>query len=186
MDDSKIVDLYWARSDSAIAETAKKFGAYCRTIAYNVLQNPEDSDECVNDTYMRAWNSMPDKRPSALAPYLGRITRNLALSRVTDKNRLKRGGGEVALALDELDECIAAKGGVEAAFDEKELSHAIDTFLRTLPERECSIFLRRYWYVDSVQDIAARYALRENTAKSILFRTREKLRRYLAGEGILV
>ena len=108
MDDSKIVDLYWARSDSAIAETAKKFGAYCRTIAYNVLQNPEDSDECVNDTYMRAWNSMPDKRPSALAPYLGRITRNLALSRVTDKNRLKRGGGEVALALDELDECIAS------------------------------------------------------------------------------
>ena len=107
MDDSKIVDLYWARSDSAIAETAKKFGAYCRTIAYNVLQNPEDSDECVNDTYMRAWNSMPDKRPSALAPYLGRITRNLALSRVIDKNRLKRGGGEVALALDELDECTA-------------------------------------------------------------------------------
>ena len=85
MDDSKIVDLYWARSDSAIAETAKKFGSYCRTIAYNVLQNPEDSDECVNDTYMRAWNSMPDKRPTVLAPYLGRITRNLALSRVTDK-----------------------------------------------------------------------------------------------------
>ena len=100
MDDSKIVDLYWARSDSAIAETAKKFGAYCRTIAYNVLQDPEDSDECVNDTYMRAWNSMPDKRPPALAPYLGRITRNLALSRVTDKNRKKRGGGEFTLAIE--------------------------------------------------------------------------------------
>ena len=94
MDDAKIVELYWARSDAALTETAKKFGPYCHTIAYNVLENVEDSEECVNDTYMRAWNSMPDKRPAALAPYLGRITRNLALNRIIEKNTLKRGGGD--------------------------------------------------------------------------------------------
>ena len=148
MDDSKIVDLYWARSDSAIAETAKKFGAYCRTIAYNVLQNPEDSDECVNDTYMRAWNSMPDKRPSALAPYLGRITRNLALSRVIDKNRLKRGGGEVALALDELDECTASAYSLEREVENRELAAALNRFLAQLPETERALFVSRYWFLE--------------------------------------
>ena len=146
MDDSKIVDLYWARSDSAIAETSKKFGAYCRTIAYNVLQNPEDSDECVNDTYMRAWNSMPDKRPSALAPYLGRITRNLALSRAADKNRLKRGGGEVALALDELDECTASAYSLEREVENRELAAALNRFLAQLTETERALFVSRYWF----------------------------------------
>ena len=186
MEDSQIIDLYWARSEQAVQETDTKYGGYCRSIAHNILKNREDSEECVSDTWLNAWNAMPPKRPSVLSAFLGKITRNLAFDRWKAAHAEKRGGGSLPLALDELDECIAAKGGVEAAFDEKELSHAIDAFLRTLPERECSIFLRRYWYVDSVQDIAARYALRENTAKSILFRTREKLRRYLAGEGIIV
>lgn len=163
MDDSKIVDLYWARSDSAIAETAKKFGAYCRTIAYNVLQNPEDSDECVNDTYMRAWNSMPDKRPSALAPYLGRITRNLALSRVIDKNRLKRGGGEV---------------------ENRELAAALNRFLAQLPETERALFVSRYWFLAPVRELSKKFGFSESKTASILHRTRGRLRRFLIEEGL--
>ena len=149
MEDSAIIDLYWAREERALSETDAKYGGYCRSIAHNILKNREDSEECVSDTWLHAWNAMPPQRPSILSSFLGRITRDLSFDRCRRQNAEKRGGG-------------------------------------SLPERECSIFLRRYWYVDSVQDIAARYALRENTAKSILFRTREKLRRYLAGEGIIV
>ena len=176
MEDSAIIDLYWAREERALSETDAKYGGYCRSIAHNILKNREDSEECVSDTWLHAWNAMPPQRPSILSSFLGRIRQNAE----------KRGGGSLPLALDELSECVPAPGRVEQALEARELAEAIDRFLRTLPERECSIFLRRYWYVDSVQDIAARYALRENTAKSILFRTREKLRRYLAGEGILV
>ena len=129
---------------------------------------------------------MPPQRPGILSAFLGRITRNLSFDRCKYQQAAKRGGGTLPLALDELGECIPASGRVEHELEQKELAAAIDRFLRTLPERECSMFLRRYWYVDSVQSIAARYAIKENTAKSILFRTREKLRRYLAGEGIIV
>ena len=186
MEDGEIVALYWQRSEQAIAETQRKYGGYCYSIAKNILWSAEDSEETVSDTYIGAWNAMPPQRPSILSSFLGRITRNLSYDRCRRQNAEKRGGGSLPLALDELSECVPAPGRVEQALEARELAEAIDRFLRTLPERECSIFLRRYWYVDSVQDIAARYALRENTAKSILFRTREKLRRYLAGEGILV
>ncbi len=177
---------YWAREERALSETDAKYGGYCRSIAHNILKNREDSEECVSDTWLHAWNAMPPQRPSILSSFLGRITRNLSFDRCRRQNAEKRGGGSLPLALDELSECVPAPGRVEQALEARELAEAIDRFLRTLPERECSIFLRRYWYVDSVQDIAARYALQENTAKSILFRTREKLRRYLAGEGIIV
>ena len=186
MDDAQIVQLYWDRNEQAIHATSDKYGNYCTSIAKNILGNQEDAEECVNDTYLNAWNAMPPQRPSILSSFLGRITRNLSFDRCRRQNAEKRGGGSLPLALDELSECVPAPGRVEQALEARELAEAIDRFLRTLPERECSIFLRRYWYVDSVQDIAARYALRENTAKSILFRTREKLRRYLAGEGIIV
>ena len=186
MEDSAIIALYWAREERALSETDAKYGGYCRSIAHNILKNREDSEECVSDTWLHAWNAMPPQRPSILSSFLGRITRNLSFDRCRRQNAEKRGGGSLPLALDELSECVPAPGRVEQALEARELAEAIDRFLRTLPERECSIFLRRYWYVDSVQDIAARYALRENTAKSILFRTREKLRRYLAGEGIIV
>lgn len=185
MDDSKIVDLYWARSDSAIAETAKKFGAYCRTIAYNVLQNPEDSDECVNDTYMRAWNSMPDKRPPALAPYLGRITRNLALSRVADKNRLKRGGGEVALALDELNECTASAYSLEREVENRELAAALNRFLAQLTETERALFVSRYWFLAPVRELSKKFGFSESKTASMLHRTRSKLRRFLIEEELV-
>ena len=186
MEDSQIIDLYWARLEQAIQETDTKYGGYCRAIAHNILKSMEDSEECVSDTWLRAWNAMPPQRPSVLSAFLGRITRNLSLDRYKAARAEKRGGSSFPAALDELSECVPAPGRVEHALEERELAEAIDRFLRTLPEKDCNLFLRRYWYVDSVQSIAARYAIKENTAKSILFRTREKLRRYLAGEGIIV
>lgn len=186
MEDEKIIDLYWAREEQALSETELKYGSYCRSIARNILRSPEDTDECVSDTWMSAWNAMPPKRPNLLSAFLGRITRNLAFDRWKAAHAEKRGGGTFPLALDELDECIAANGNVETALDMKSLTQAIDTFLRTLSERDCNIFLRRYWFADGVHDISARFDLNENNVKSILHRTREKLRKHLEQEGFAV
>lgn len=185
MDDAKIVELYWARSDAALTETAKKFGPYCHTIAYNVLENVEDSEECVNDTYMRAWNSMPDKRPAALAPYLGRITRNLALNRIIEKNSLKRGGGEAALALDELDECTASSYSLEREVEAREIAAAMNRFLSKLPDTERALFVSRYWFMASVRELAEKFGFSESKTVSMLRRTRLKLRKFLTGEGLV-
>ena len=186
MEDSKIIDLYWARKEQALSETDAKYGSYCRTIAHNILHNHEDTEECVSDTWLHAWNAMPPQRPGVLSAFLGRITRNLSFDRCKYQQAEKRGGGVLPLALDELGECIPARSGVEHELEHRELAAAIDAFLRTLPEKECNLFLRRYWYVDSIADIAARYGMKENTVKSVLFRTREKLRKYLGKEGIAV
>lgn len=186
MEDAAIIDLYWAREERALSETETKYGSYCRSIAHNILHSREDTEECVSDTWLRAWNAMPPQRPSVLSAFLGRITRNLSFDRCRKQTAEKRGGGSVMLALDELSECVPSRASVEGELEQKELAAVIDRFLRTLPARECDIFMRRYWYVDSVQTIAARYDMKENTAKSVLFRTREKLRRYLAAEGITV
>lgn len=186
LEDSKIIDLYWARKEQALAETDAKYGNYCRTIARNILRNFEDTEECVSDTWLHAWNSMPPQRPGILSAFLGRITRNLSFDRCKYQQAAKRGGGTLPLALDELGECIPASGRVEHALEQKELAATIDRFLRTLPEKDCNLFLRRYWYVDSISVIADRYGMKENTVKSILFRTREKLRKFLGEEGIAV
>ena len=186
MDDETIVGLYWTRQESAIAESERKYGNYCRAIADNILHSREDSEECVSDTWLHAWNAIPPKRPAVLSAFLGKITRNLALDCWKLQHAEKRGGGSVALALDELAECIPSGGGLERVLDEKELSSTLDAFLRTLPERECSMFLRRYWFVDGIEAIALRFSVKPNTVKSILFRTREKLRAYLQQEGICV
>lgn len=186
MEDSKIIDLYWARKEQALAETDTKYGSYCRTIARNILRNFEDTEECVSDTWLHAWNSMPPQRPGILSAFLGRITRNLSFDRCKYQQAAKRGGGALPLALDELGECIPSAQRVEYALEQKELAAAIDRFLRTLPEKDCNLFLRRYWYVDSISVIADRYGMKENTVKSILFRTREKLRKFLGEEGIAV
>lgn len=186
MEDSQIIDLYWARAEQAVQETDHKYGAYCRAIAHNILKNPEDSEECVSDTWLHAWNAMPPQRPNILSSFLGRITRNLSLDRYKAARAEKRGGGSLPAALDELSECVPAKGNVEQAMDERELGAAIDRFLRTIPERQCNLFLRRYWYAESISQIAARYGLKENTVKSMLFRTREQLRKFLQKEGIAV
>ncbi len=186
MEDERIIDLYWARQERALIETERKYGAYCRTVSYNILHSREDSEECVSDTWLHAWNAIPPKRPAILSAFLARITRNLAIDRWKAAHTEKRGNGALPAALEELSECIPSGGGVEQAIEEKALSQAIDAFLRTQPERECMIFLRRYWYADSVRQIARQFGLNENSVKSILFRTRERLRKYLEREGIAI
>lgn len=184
MDDKSIVDLYWQRSDRAIEETAVKYGAYCRTIAYNILSNPEDSEECVNDTYMSAWNSMPDKRPERLSPFLAKITRNHALHKIENRRRLKRGGSEAELALEELAECIPARQNVEEQLELKELGIAINYFLSLLPADERKVFFCRYFFMASVAEISEKFHFSQSKTLSMLHRTRIKLQKFLVQEGL--
>ena len=184
MEDEQIVDLYWQRSDLAISETNQKYGRYCHKIAYNICGTDEDAEECVNDTWFRAWNLMPDQRPAVLPAFLGRITRNLAIDCIKAKNRLKRGGGEAVLALDELEECIPGGRNPEQALEEKELEKAIGRFVSQLPQPEKTIFVLRYWRVAPIDEIAEKLQFSKGKIKSSLFRTRRKLRDYLQEEGL--
>jgi len=183
MEDAKIVQLYWDRDQNAIAETANKYGKYCTSIANNILGNSEDAQECVNDTYMNAWNSMPPHRPNMLSTFLGKITRNLSFNRYKHSNADKRGGGEIAAVLDELSECVSGKESVEQEIEYKELVKAIDSFLDTLSEEKRSIFICRYWYTDSISSIAKRHGMRENAVSMTLNRVRVKLKEYLMERG---
>ena len=136
MEDRDSVELYWQRSDRAVQESEKKYGPWCRTIAQNIVADLRDAEECVSDTWLAAWNAMPDKRPERLSPFLARITRNFALTRVVRRRAKKRGGGEVALALEELDECLAADCDLEKELEDRELSRVIDAFIGQLGEEE--------------------------------------------------
>ena len=142
MEDRKIVDLYWQRDETAIPETEAKFGGYCRTIAMNIVSDAQDAEECVNDTWFKAWNSMPTNRPAKLAPYLGRLTRWISLTRLREKTSLKRGGGELSLVLDELGEAVDSGADVEKTVELQELNAAVRRFLRTLDETEREIHAR--------------------------------------------
>ena len=186
MDDELIVQLYWDRSENAISETDRKYGAYCNSIAYGILQSKEEAEESVNDTYMDAWNSMPPHRPSILATFLGKITRRISIDRWRNLNRAKRGGGEVTLALEELEQCVAGSHDVEKEIEKNELVQAINKFLDTLPIPERRVFLARYWYMDSIADISKRYAISESKVKSTLLRCRNKLREFLEKEGFVL
>lgn len=183
MEDRDIVALYFARSENAIAETARKFGAYCRTIAYNILASRRDAEECENDTWLAAWNSMPPNRPARLAPYLGRITRNLALDRY-DQARAQKRGGAFGGILAELDETLPAAGTVADEVEAAETARQISDFLRAQPEQARRIFLRRYWYCDKTGDIARRYGITESKVRVTLHRMREKLKVYLEQQGV--
>ena len=185
MDDQKIIDLYWSRSETAITETDQKYGKYCYSIAYNILTNNEDAEESVSDTYMAAWKTMPPKRPSILATFLGKITRHLSNDRWRSRNRYKRGGGEIVLALEELEDCIAADQTVEKAYERKQLALAFNRFLESLPETERQVFLCRYWYLDSISVIANYYGFSDSKVTSMLHRSRKKLREVLKKEGLL-
>lgn len=182
MDDNKIIELYFKRDESALSETDKKYGRYCYGIAYNILFDREDSKESVNDTYLGAWNTMPPKRPAVLSSFLGRITRNIALKRYRERSAAKRGGGAVAVSLEELSECIAASDTVERTMERQELSRIVDSFLRALPEGERNVFIRRYWYCDEISAIAKRYGATKGKIKMMLLRTREKLAKELRRE----
>ena len=185
MDDQQIIDLYWSRSEDAVSETARKYGGYCYSIAYNILTNSEDAEESVSDTYIAAWKLMPPRRPSILATFLGKITRRLSIDRWRTKNRKKRGGGEIVLALEELEECVADPLNTETAYDRKRLAAAVNGFLKGLPETERQVFLCRYWYMDTVSDIAGYYGFSGSKVTSMLHRTRKKLRAVLEQEELL-
>ncbi|MCH5337769.1 MAG: sigma-70 family RNA polymerase sigma factor [Acetatifactor sp.] len=186
MQDTQIIDLYWARNEQAITESQRSYGSYCHSIAFHILYDRDDADECVNDTWLRAWNAIPPQRPSKLAVFLGTITRNLSLDRWKGKHAMKRGNGEMMLALDELAECVPDRHSTEDAVEAAELERLLNEFLHTLPERECNVFLRRYWYMEEYSEIADRYGMKLNTVKTVLFRTRTRLKDYLEKEGIVL
>lgn len=184
MDDKKIVELFWERSEAAIYETADKYGGYCQYISYNILHNYEDAQECVNDTYLKAWKAIPPHRPNRLSTFLGKITRNLSLNRLKKYTAEKRGFGQAEIALAEMEDCIPATGSVDEAIDEKFLAESINVFLSGLPKIKRQIFVRRYWYMSSIQDISAEYGMSESKIISMLFRIRAKLKLHLEKEGI--
>ena len=185
MDDTQIVELYWARKESAIEETEVKYGSYCRSIALNILHNPEDAAESVNDTWMDAWNSMPPHRPSVLSTFLGKLTRRISIDKWRRLTAKKRGNGQLPLVLAELEDCISDGKSIEEETERKLLAEVIATFVKSLPETEQKVFLCRYWYMDSVSSIATRFRFSESKVKSMLFRTREKLRIRLEQEGLV-
>ena len=181
MEDTKIIDLYFERNEAAITETDQKYGTYCRSIAWNILQNHEDSEECVSDTWLRAWNAMPPQRPRVLRQFLAKITRNLSLDRFRAGHAQKRGSGEVPLALEELKECVGS-GDPATDAERKLLEELIGQFLQQLSQRDRGVFLRRYFYIESHKDIAARYGMKETNVRLCLSRTRQRLREYLRKE----
>ena len=184
MDDRRIVELFLERSEEAILETDIKYGRYCHKIAFNVLGNDEDSEECVNDAYMRAWGSIPPNEPDSMASYIGRITRNLALDKLRQKQSDKRGNGEVPVVLDELAECVSGHDELERRQDSAEIAAAIDSFLNELNSVERGVFMRRYWMMEPIADVANRYDISVSKTTTMLFRLRNRLKKHFMNEGI--
>lgn len=183
MEDQEIIGLLFARDERGISAAGEKYGAYCRTVAGNILDSPEDAEECVNDALLRAWNAIPPERPRLLGAYLAGITRNAALSRWRREHADKRGGGTLALALEELDGCLAGPASVEGALDARELTAALNGFLDGLEREARYMFLRRYWYADPIKVIARESGKSEGAVTKTLSRSREKLRCYLKERG---
>lgn len=186
MNDLKIIEMYWSRNEAAISSSQQAYGAYCFAIANNILANREDSEECVNDTWLKAWNAIPPHRPNKLSAFFGRITRNLSFNKFEARQAQKRGCGEIMLALDELFECIPDVNTPEETVTTSELIESVNAFLRTLPVRERNIFLRRYWYVESAAQIAKRFGMTAGSVKASLHRSRTKLKARLEKEEIIV
>lgn len=186
MEDSEIIELYWQRSETAIEETSGKYGNYCKSIVHNILQSMEDTEECVNDTWLHTWNAIPTERPYEFRTWLGRIARNLAFDRYRRMTAKKRGGREVDILLSELEDCIPSVHSVEKELEDEELAGLINSFLRKQKKENRVIFMRRYYYSDSIKQIAERFKISESKVKSSLFRTRNGLKEYLEREGIMI
>lgn len=183
VEDKNIVDLYWNRKDSAIVETSEKYGSYLFKISFNILYSKEDSEECVNDTYLKAWNSIPPNRPKLLKAFLGKITRNLSID-LYRKNRTKGRSGEVEIAIEELEGVIPSSEDIFKTLDEKYLVEKINEFLESINRQDRKIFLLRYFYLHSSKDIEKLTDIKVSTINTILYRTRNKLRKQLEKEGI--
>lgn len=185
MEDTQIIDLYWCRDQSAITATGEKYGSFLHALSWNILRSHHDAEECVNDTYLRAWNAIPPERPNAFRAWLGRITRNLSLDRWKSDRAARRGGG-LEMLLGELEECVPDRQGPEQRVEEQELAALISRFLRWQSEDNRYMFLRRYWYGEEIAAIARALQCSESRVKSALFRTRGALRAFLEKEGVTV
>lgn len=186
MDDKDIIELFWRRDQRAVAEASGKYGGSCRAVAGRILPTPEDAEECVNDALYRAWQSIPPQRPDSLAAFLRRLTRNLALDCWRQSTAQKRGGGQVTLALSELEECVPAPDRVEDELDARLLAECIGRFVRSLPDAQRRVFLRRYWYLCPVKEVAAQGGMSVSKTVSMLYRLRKSLKKFLEEEGITV
>ncbi len=186
MEDARIVDLYWDRQEQAIAETQNKYGRYLLKIAWNVLADTQDSEESVNDTYLSAWKSMPPHRPSMLSTYLGKITRQISIDRLRRRTSAKRGGGQYAASLSELEEVVSTQEDITAGLEARQLADAVSRYLESIPEERRNLFLCRYFYMDSSSDMAKYTGMKEGTIRSILSRERGALKKFLAEEGFAV
>ena len=180
--DAEIISLYWARDEQAVTETARRYGSYIHAISVQILESEPDAEECVNDTYLKAWNTIPPNRPDPLKPYVGMISRHLSLDRYEEYHTQKR-GGQVPLVLEELAECIPDNDSREDIGESVALKDALARFIRSLPDKTQMIFLRRYWYASSAAEIAEEYGMRENSVNVLLHRTRKKLKDHLQKEG---
>lgn len=186
MEDKRIIALFFARDEAALAEVKRKYGHYCYAIAYNILKCREDAEECENDTYLDAWRQIPPNVPHPLSSFLGMLTRRISLDRLRKRNARKRGGGEVILSFEELEDCIPDGGGIDVSIDADRLADVISKFLSSLPRTEADVFVRRYWYFDSIATIARNYGYGISRVKMMLMRTRERLRIRLEEEGFFV
>jgi len=186
MDDKEIIELYFSRNEIAIEITSKKFGNYCFDIANAILHDTCDSEECVNDTWYKAWESIPPARPNSLKLFLARITRNISFNKYKLNKRAKRGGGEIELALDEIAEFVPSSCTIDTEEDRQALTVLLNRFLKALPKRDSSIFVQRYFFVDSIESIAKAHGLSVNNTATILFRSRKKLKVFLQKEGYTI
>lgn len=184
MEDSRIIDLYFERSENAISETNQKYGSYCNTIAFNILQNHEDSEECKNDTYLKLWNTIPPTRPSHFKAFIAKITRNLAINLYDKHNAQKRGSGVVELALDELEECIPSPAGDTS--EDQMVTECLNKFLRSLNSEQRTIFIRRYFHMTPTADIAEQMNIKDSKVRVTLKRLRDKLKVFFEKEGIIL
>lgn len=185
MEDEKIIELFFARQEEAIAAARETYGGYCAGVARNILSSEEDVEEILSDTWMKLWNSIPPQKPGNLKLYIARIARNLSFDRMRSLTREKRGGGELPLALDELAECIPSPGQPEERLEAEQLKRAVNAFLGTLPKRDRGMFLMRYFYVETTEQIAERFNVRPALVRTVLSRTRKKLKACLIKEGLL-
>lgn len=185
MDDNKIVELYWERKEEAIKETALKYGRMCTHIAKNILSSCEDSEECVNDTYFAVWNAIPNERPNRFSAYISRITRNLSLKKYDYISAAKRNPTAI-ISLEELGDCVSGTESLESEFESKRIEITINKFLWRQGEEKRTVFIRRYWYFDSIENICECTGFTQSKVKSMLYEMRQKLRKYLESEGIEV
>ncbi|MDO4520388.1 MAG: sigma-70 family RNA polymerase sigma factor [Erysipelotrichaceae bacterium] len=183
MEDFEIVELYWDRDENAITQTDRKYGKYCRKIAFSIVNDREDTEECVNDTYLQTWNSLPPQRPEKLSTYLGKICRNISINLYEKLTAEKRGGNETDACLDEISELVGGSSEVEEQLDLTVLTDLINKFLKRCEKQARTVFVQRYWYMMSVKEIARENRMSDSNVKMTLSRTREKLKLYLEEEG---